>query len=68
MYGAYGQPVVAYENDVIQDDQKYGIQKLETAYLSDTGKYLFDAVALELVIQEPAGKDAYVHLPLQSAL
>ena len=59
MDGAYGQPVVADEDDVIQDDQQYGPQKLHAADLPYAGKYLFEAVALELVIQEPAGQKTY---------
>ena len=58
VYGADGQTVVADEDDIIQDDEQDGIQKLHAAYLLDAADDFFKAVALDLVIQKPAGHEA----------
>ena len=56
MYGLDGQPVVAHENGVVDDDKNHGKNKLPVPYVKYAVDDFFHAVTLELVVEKPAGQ------------
>ena len=56
MNGPHGEPVVAHENGVVDDDEHNGKNKLPMLYVENAVYDFFHAVALELVVEKPAGQ------------
>ena len=52
MNGPHGEPVVAHENGVVDDDEHNGKNKLPMLYVENAVYDFFHAVALELVVEK----------------